>query len=133
MALARLITERFFEARANVSKNAALRAVVSQFFGAGPLGILTFPCFAVPHLPFGGSIGKVNDERVRVKPIGGRAGMRHGLVTRRKMSFRDHKISRVDIRRRRLGEVAHCQHHVPEDRLLSGGRRDRRQIRQNSN
>ena len=67
-----------------------------------------FPCFAVPHLPFGGSIGKVNDERVRVKPIGGRAGMRHGLVTRRKMSFRDHKVSRVDIRRRRLGEVANC-------------------------
>jgi hypothetical protein len=106
MALARLITERFFEARANVSKNAALRAGSVSVFGAS--SILTFPCFAVPHLPFGSSIGKVNDERVRVKPIGGRARMRNGVVMRREMSFRDHKVSRADIRRRRLGEVANC-------------------------
>lgn len=88
------------------AKTRLLEQVESQ--SLGPLGILTFPCFAVPHLPFGGSIEKVNDERVRVKPIGGRAGMRNGIVMRREMSFRDHKVSRVDIRRRRLSEVANC-------------------------
>jgi hypothetical protein len=65
-----------------------------------------FPCFTVPQLPFGGSIGKINNERVRVKATGGRAGMCNGVVTRREMSFRDHEVSRIDIRRRRLGKVA---------------------------
>jgi hypothetical protein len=65
-----------------------------------------FPCFTVPQLPFGGSIGKVNNERVRVKATGGRAGMCNSVVMRREMSFRDHKVSRTDIWRRRLGKVA---------------------------
>lgn len=51
-----------------LARTRLLEQVVSQSLGL--LGILAFPCFAVPHLPFGGSIGKCGCRPIQNRGFG---------------------------------------------------------------
>jgi hypothetical protein len=73
-------------------------------------------------MPFSSTVGKIDDERMRLNLISGTAGRCKCFAMRREAAIRDREICGLRARRRWLGKVPNGQDHASEDKQSLGER-----------